>query len=78
MAFAIRNLSVLNYANGFTLWLYKAGKDDMETVTAPDYFTGAAEMLTVGDVMLISTKAGARYVSVSRSEPDGVDTAPMI
>lgn len=78
MAFAIRNLSVLNYANGFTLWLYKAGKDDMETVTAPDYFIDVADMLTVGDVMLISTKAGARQVSVSRSEPDGVDTAPMI
>ncbi len=26
MAFAIRNLSVLAYANGFTLWHYKAGK----------------------------------------------------
>jgi hypothetical protein len=26
MAFAIRNLSVLAYANGFTLWHYKSGK----------------------------------------------------
>ena len=27
MVFAIRNLSVLAYANGFTLWHYKAGKE---------------------------------------------------
>ena len=30
MAFAIRNLSVLAYANGFTLWHYKAGNDRLE------------------------------------------------
>lgn len=78
MAFAIRNLSVLAYVKGFTLWHYKAGNDDMETVTAPYYFTDASDMVSVGDVMLISTKAGARQVSVSRSEPEGVDIAPMI
>ena len=32
MAFAIRNLSVLAYANGFTLWHYKAGKDRLGQV----------------------------------------------
>ena len=32
MAFAIRNLSVLAYANGFTLWHYKAGKDRLNQI----------------------------------------------
>jgi len=32
MAFAIRNLSVLAYANGFTLWHYKAGRDRLDRV----------------------------------------------
>ncbi len=27
MAFTIRDLSVLAYANGFTLWHYKTGND---------------------------------------------------
>ena len=31
MAFAIRNLSVLAYANGFTLWHYKSGSDRLQT-----------------------------------------------
>ena len=34
MAFAIRNLSVLAYANGFTLWHYKSGRDRLDTVVA--------------------------------------------
>ncbi|MEJ0047609.1 MAG: hypothetical protein WDN04_16885 [Rhodospirillales bacterium] len=38
MAFAIRNLSVLAYANGFTLWHYKAGTDDQRSIGSPGYF----------------------------------------
>ena len=38
MAFAIRNLSVLAYANGFTLWHYKAGGDRLSHVEALDFF----------------------------------------
>ena len=33
MAFAIRNLSVLAYANGFTLWHYKSGKDSLDAIS---------------------------------------------
>ena len=29
MSFTLRNLSVLAYANGFTLWHYKAGNDNL-------------------------------------------------
>jgi len=35
MVFAVRNLSVLAYANGFILWLYKAGKEKLDTVRNP-------------------------------------------
>ena len=48
MAFAIRNLSVLAYANGFTLWHYKAGGDPLEHVVTRDFFADAADMLAEG------------------------------
>ena len=54
MAFAIRNLSVLAYANGFTLWHYKAGKDRLDQVEKPDFFADAADMLAEGDMMMVS------------------------
>lgn len=64
MAFAIRNLSVLAYANGFTLWHYRAGKDLLEDVDAQGFFADAADMLVSGDIMMVSAADGARIVCV--------------
>ena len=58
MAFAIRNLSVLAYANGFTLWHYKAGKDRLAQVERADFFADAADMLGQGDMMMVSAPDG--------------------
>lgn len=53
MAFAARDLSVLAYANGFTLWHYTS-IDDATAITAADYFSDAADMLRVGDLIIIN------------------------
>jgi hypothetical protein len=77
MAFAIRNLSVLAYANGFTLWHYKAGKDRLDTVTTGNYLADAADMLTAGDMIMISAADGGRVVCVALSDLQTVVTAPL-
>ncbi len=77
MAFAIRNLSVLAYANGFTLWHYKSGGDRLQSVVARDFFSDAADMLTQGDLMMISAPDGARMVAVAPFEDGLVVTAPL-
>jgi hypothetical protein len=64
MAFLVRNLSVLAYANGFTLWHYKAGQDRLDSVAEQTYFDDAADMLAQGDMMMISAADGARVLSV--------------
>ena len=72
MAFAVRNLSVLAYANGFTLWHYKAGQDAMGRVELPGFFGGAADMLAGGDMLMVSALDGARMLSiVPRGEENG-------
>ncbi len=77
MAFAIRNLSVLAYANGFTLWHYTAGSDRLQSVVSRDFFADAADMLTQGDLLMISAADGARVVAVAPLE-DGLGvTAPL-
>ena len=75
MSFAVRNLSVLAYANGFTLWHYKAG-EDAAPVAAPGYFNDSGDMLTAGDMILVSSLAGGRVLCVVR---DGkyFNTAPL-
>ena len=53
--FSIRGLSVLAYAQGFTLWHYKAEDVPAQTLWAdPDYFQSAKDMLAPGDQMHIS------------------------
>ena len=51
MAFNSSNLSVLNYANGFTLWHYTT-PDPARDVEAQGYFDAAEEMVRVGDMIL--------------------------
>lgn len=51
MAFLANDLSVLAYANGFTLWHYKSD-DTNAVVTANDYFNNASEMLRVNDLIM--------------------------
>jgi outer membrane protein assembly factor BamB len=62
VAFAARNLSVLAYANGFTLWHYKAGVEDNTIVGNPGFFACADDMLSAGDIIMVSATEGARLL----------------
>lgn len=77
MAFAMRNLSVLAYANGFTLWHYKAAKDTLSTVSSGNYLGNASDMLTAGDLIMVTAADGARILSVTLSDIETVVTAPL-
>ncbi len=63
MAFDFRNLSVLAYANGFTLWHCKT-TDLLAATAGPGYFNVAVDMLAAGDLLMISAADGARIVAV--------------
>ena len=52
MAFAARELSVLAYANGFTLWHYRTEGDDL---LSSGYFDSAQELLRTGDQIISNT-----------------------
>ncbi len=76
MSFSVRNLSVLAYANGFTLWHYKAGTATTAQVSGPAFFDGAADLLATGDIIMVSAADGARIV-VTASRDSGVVIAPL-
>ncbi len=52
MSVSLRNLSVLNYTNGFTLWHYQASS--LPVALSPGFFDDAHSMLKDGDLILIS------------------------
>ena len=76
MAFTARNLSVLAYAQGFTLWHYKLGANTADAAGAAGFFDPAADMMAPGDMVMVSGPAGARILVVGTAR-GGVVTAPM-
>lgn len=78
MAFAVRNLSVLAYANGFTLWHYKAGQDSLDAVCARSFFNLAADMFAGGDLLMISSPTGARIMSVGAGSGEGRELLSLV
>jgi hypothetical protein len=74
MAFSVRNLSVLAYANGFTLWHYKAGSDVLEQVGDRGFFGAASDMFTAGDIMMVSASDGAQLLCITPTSGTDVET----
>jgi hypothetical protein len=77
MAFAIRDLSVLAYANGFTLWHYKGGNDSLADVASDDYFADASDMMAGGDMIMVSSATGCRMLCIASADARKVLSAPL-
>lgn len=76
MVFSVRELSVLAYANGFTLWHYKAGDGGAAAAAQPGFFDTASDLLANGDMVLVSSTAGGRVLCIVTGAA-GVTTAPL-
>lgn len=68
MAFQNKNLSVIAYANGFTLWHY-AANETMTAITTSGYFNIVKTLMNTGDVVIInaSDKTSIKKIAVSDS-----------
>jgi hypothetical protein len=75
MALSLGDLSVLAYANGFTLWHYKSAQT-LETLAIPGYFNAAADRLASGDMMMVSARDGGRMVCIAAGD-GSVALAPL-
>lgn len=54
MAFQNKNLSVIAYANGFTLWHYSSANETLATITANGYFNNVKTLMNIGDIVIIN------------------------
>lgn len=76
MAFSIRNLSVLAYANGFTLWHYKSAGDEWSEIASPDYFAEASDMMDAGNMIMVSAPKRGGIIAVQYQDGRAI-TAPV-
>lgn len=67
MSFAVRNLSVLAYAQGFTLWHYRGGAASLADLALPGFFDQAQDMLAPGDHIHVSCADGGALLLVSKT-----------
>ena len=75
MAFQNKHLSVIAYANGFTLWHYAAA-EKMDTISAAGYFDSVKTLMNVGDVIIINGSDNTAFKKVSANETN-VTLAPL-
>ena len=66
MAFQNKNLSVIAYANGFTLWHY-AANETLATIATAGYFNSVKTLMNIGDIVIVnaSDTTSIKVVGVS-------------
>jgi hypothetical protein len=68
----IRNLSVIGYAQGFTLWYYHDREAPLGALLAQGYFDDARDMLAPYDVLHVTTTDASATLVVSHVVRDTV------
>ncbi len=53
MAFQNKNLSVIAYANGFTLWHY-AADETLSAIATAGYFNSVKTLMNIGDIVIVN------------------------
>ena len=76
MAFNAANLTQLAHGNGFKLWAYSSA-DAIASVNSANYFSDAANMLTVRDVIIVldTNTPTTSFVSVLSNTGSVVDVS---
>lgn len=82
MTYNPHNLSVLAYANGFTLWHYTT-TDTIDQVASSGYFNSVSDMLLrVGDMIMANCNTdgtpAAGIFLISRSSGGIIDVTRMV
>lgn len=67
MAFQNKNLSVIAYANGFTLWHYAAA-ETMTTISATGYFNNVKTLMNIGDIVIINASDSTSIKKINVTE----------
>lgn len=68
MAFQNKNLSVIAYANGFTLWHY-AADETLTAISAAGYFDNVKTLMNIGDLIIINGNNNTSIKKVSAVTP---------
>ena len=75
MAFANKNLSVIAYANGFTLWHY-AENITLSDICTDGFFNDVKTLMNIGDIVIVNANDSSAFRRVSSTSGE-VILAPL-
>lgn len=76
MAFQNKRISVLAYANGFTLWHYNAD-EPLSDVEKADYFAPIYTLCAEGDIIIISATDSTAIRTIESVNANRVRIKPL-
>lgn len=71
MAFQNKGLSVIAYANGFTLWHYTHKEDGLSQICETGYFDTVHSLVNNGDIVMINAAGGQTGMRAMEFNADG-------
>lgn len=78
MAYDPRGLSVLAFANGFTLWHYRTGRDTLEAALGAGFFRDATDHLRHRDAVLIQHPDGVTLCWIHWADSVPIRAHPLL
>lgn len=69
MAFKNKDLSVIAYANGFTLWHYATTEDTLETIKNNYFNKEVINLMACGDIMIINAADTTEIMAIKSLIP---------
>lgn len=69
MNFQKKNWSVIAYANGWTLWVYKDYQLSIDDMEKEGFFDKVKDLLSIGDVFYLVAKDTVKHMRVKTLNP---------
>lgn len=78
MAYINKDMSVITYANGFTLWHYKTHKDSIKDILEDSkYFSVIHTLCNAGDIIIVNSKDETAFLVIDSVAEKTVKTRRM-
>lgn len=75
--FKNKNLSVIAFTNGFTMWAFNDSSLSLDEIMEKDFFADVWTLMSVGDMILVVCKDKSAQIAVTKLDKESVETKIM-
>lgn len=75
--FKNKNLSVIAFVNGFTMWVFNDSSLSLDEIMEKDFFADVWTLMSVGDMIFVVCKDKSAQIAVTKLDKESVETKIM-